>query len=336
MKETEKRENIVEEKEKQNIKTEELKEKIGSVGNYVLVVLILLIVATGSITYYLIHTAKEDYDKQYNELITNSSVEEDKPATIANMIDSALANVTTSSTVADPTTGDTDSRKIMNEKLIVLYNGLVLDVSKMDEITLQYIDAHSQDKDKYIITYSSYENYSYKDAKLGTLSNPLYDGLLKIENVGKVAISEDYDAIPRNIKVVNTIPTIISENNPKISEYDTVKTLIVDLDGNGENEYILILANKTTGFSKITLIDSKGVKIADLASIEKSKWNKNTNTEYYLSINNVEIIDIDNDGIMEIMVEIPHSTGNPTISLLKYKNGELQGKTGIECSLVTE
>lgn len=324
---------------KEEIKTE-IKYKIGTVGNFLLAMLIILIVGTGSLTYYLIHSAKEDYDKQYSEIVSNlpADVDEEEskkePATIANIIDSALANVTATSTTVPNTTTETENKKIMNEKLIVLYNGLVLDVSKMDEIALQYISAHSDDKDKYVITYSNYENYSFKESKLGTLSEPVYDGLLQIENVGKVAISEDYNAIPRNIKVVNTIPAIILESNPKVAEYDAVKTLIVDLDGNGENEYILVLANKTTGFSKISLMDSKGVKVADLASIEKSKWDKATNAEYYLSINNIEIIDVDNDAIMEILVEIPHYEGEPSVSILKYKNGELQGKTGIECSLI--
>ena len=149
--------------------------------------------------------------------------------------------------------------------------------------------------EKYIITYYSYENYSFKESKLGTFSSQ--EGLVKIDNVGKIAISEDYNAIPRNV---------------------------------------LILANKKTGYSSISLFDSKGSKIADLASIEKSKWKNETNNEYYLNINNVDLIDIDNDGIMEIVLEIPHATGNSTVSLLKYNNGELQGKTGIECSLLSE
>ena len=323
------KENKIEQKDTEE-KNIEFREQATTIGNLLLVILIILIVGTGGLIYYLLHSEKDKYDQQKNQLAvdTVAQTSEEKPDTIANIIDSALSTSTQ--------TTENDSRKIMNEKLIVLYNGLILDVSKMDEISLQYIDAHSDEKDKYIITYSNYENYSLKDAKLGTLSEPLYDGLLKIENVGKIAISEDYNAIPRNIKVVNTIPTIVLENNSQLSEYDAVKTLIVDLDGNQTNEYILVLANKKTGFSKITLVDSKGMKVSDLASIEKSKWNKTTNTEYYLSINNVEVIDVDNDGIMEVMIEIPHSTGNPTISLLKYKNGELQGKTGIECSLVTE
>ncbi|HIT71694.1 MAG TPA: hypothetical protein IAD08_07260 [Candidatus Scatovivens faecipullorum] len=333
----------VEEKTKsETVKNEHepIKLKIGTVGNFILAALAILIVGTGALTYYLIHTAKEDYDKQYSEIVANISnivneTEDENVIPIGNLIDSAISDVTgqSSNTV---TTDASNTRKTLNEELVVLYNGLILDTTKMDEVTLQYIDSTNKDADKYVITYYNYENYSFKDAKLGTLSTQVYEGLVKMENVGKVAISEDYEAIPRQVKVVNTIPTIISDNNDKISEFDTVKTLIVDLDGNQTDEYILVLANKTTGFSKITLFDSKGVKVADLASIEKSQWKKDTNAEYYLSISNVEVIDVDNDGIMEIMVEIPQPTGDPKVSLLKYNNGALEGKTDIKCSLISE
>lgn len=344
MEETNKNENENIQKENIEKEPETIKVRIGTVGNFVLAAFVVLIIGTGGLTYYLIHSAKADYDKQYNEIvstlplsnITNTENEENVD-TLANIIDSAISDVTnqtnTNTTVA---TEATNTRKILNEELVVLYNGLVLDTHEMDEVTLKYIDSTADASDKYVITYYNYENYSFQDSKLGTLSTQVYEGLVKIDNVGKIAISEDYDAIPRDIKVVNTIPTIISDNNPKVADYDSVKTLIVDLDGNGTDEYILILANKTTGFSKITLIDSKGTKMNDLASIEKSKWKKDTNAEYYLSISNVEVVDVDNDGIMEIVLEIPKATGDPTISLLKYNNGKLAGKTNIECSLLAE
>ena len=337
--------NNISKEEKINEKKENLKIKIGTVGNFVFAAFIILIIGTGALVYYLVHDAKKNYDKQYNEIISNIinneniivDETEETIVTVGNMIDSAIADITASTNTADATTiTDENTKKIMNESLVVLYNGLILDTSIMDEVTLKYIDSKKIESDKYIITYYSYENYSFKDAKLGVFSNQLYEGLVKIDNVGKIAISEDYNAIPRPIKVVNTVPTIVSENNPNTSNYDSIKTLIVDLDGNGIDEYILILANKTTGFSKITLIDAKGSKVSDLASIEKSKWKKDSNNEYYLSINNVEIIDVDNDGIMEIVVEIPHATGDPTVSLLKYNNGILTGKKNIECSLLVE
>lgn len=338
--------NEIEEKQaNEEIKQKEnLKVKIGTVGNFVLLAFIVLIIGTGALTYYLIHSAKDDYDKQYSEIVSNLTaaenlVEEKKTEnekgseTVANIIDSAMSE---STPTGSATTSDESAKKLMNESLVVLYNGLILDTSKMDEVVLQYIDSKKDESDKYVITYYSYENYSFKESKLGVFSTQLFDGLVKIDSVGKVAISEDYNAIPRNVKVVNTIPTIVSDNNPKVSDYDSIKTLIVDLDGNGADEYILVLANKKTGYSKITLIDSKGTKVADLASIEKSKWKKDANAEYYLSISNIETIDVDNDGIMEIILEIPHATGEPTVSLLKYNNGVLSGKTGIECSLLAE
>ena len=316
---------------------ESIRIKIGTIGNFVLVAFVILVIGTGALTYYLIHSAKEDYDKKYNDIIANLTEsqlieENDGKDTVANIIDSAISDASSGSA----TTTDENAKKLMNESLVVLYNGLILDISKMGEVTLQYIDSKKDESDKYVITYYSYENYSFKESKLGIFSNQLFDGLVKIDSVGKIAISEDYNAIPRDVKVVNTTPTIVAENNPKVSEYDSIKTLIVDLDGNGVDEYILVLANKKTGYSKITLVDSKGMKVADLASIEKSKWKKDTNTEYYLSISNIETIDVDNDGIMEIVIEIPHATGDPTISLLKYNNGVITGQTGIECSLLAE
>lgn len=325
--------------------TDTLKIKIGTVGNFMFAAFIILVVGTGALTYYLIHQEKENVNQMVSTLpenVLNTSIQiDDKNEvvdSIANIIDSAISDVTTNQTSTSSTavTDASNTRKFLNEELVVLYNGLILDTSKMDEVTLKYIDNTNDAADKYVITYYNYENYSFKEQKLGILSTQLYEGLVKIDNVGKVAISEDYEAIPRNIKVVNTIPTIVSDNNPNVADYTSVKTLIMDLDGNQTDEYILVLANRKTGFSKITLVDSKGAKIADLASIEKSKWKKDSTAEYYLNINNIEIIDVDNDGIMEIMVEIPQATGNPTVSLLKYNNGVLQGKTGIECSLVVE
>ena len=204
----------------------------------------------------------------------------------------------------------------------------------MAKTELKYIDNSDKYKDKYVITYYNYESFGFKDSKLGTLSSQVYDGLVKIDNVGKVAISESYNAIPREIKIVNAIPTIVSDKNSKIGDYDSTKAIITDLDGNGTEEYILILANKGTGYSKITLMDSVGTKVADLAYIEKSKWESVTTEEYHLSLDNVEIIDIDNDGIMEILIELPKYEGDSSISLLKYKNGEILGDTNIECSLL--
>ena len=347
-KEENKKDEVVKKEVNNENKEPTIKIKIGTVGNFMLAFFVVLIIGTGSLTYYLIHNAKNDYDRQYNEILSNitqtqkveGNTTEENVSSIGDLIDSALSNVvadtSTDTTNTNTLIDSTDTRKTANQELVVLYKGLILDNANFDENTLKYIDPTKADADKYVITYYSYENYSFKEAKLGVLSQKVYDNSVKIDNVGKVAISEEYEAVPRQIKVVNTVPSIISDNNPLVKDYDTVKTISTDFDGNGTEEYILILKNTKTGFSKITFIDSKGEKVADLASIEKSKWRQDTNNEFYLGIDNVEILDINNDGVMEILVEIPHSTGDPTVSLLKYNNGELQGKTNIECSLLSE
>ena len=205
----------------------------------------------------------------------------------------------------------------------------------MGVVNLKYIDNSNPSKEDYVITYYNYEHYVYKNSVLGVLSSQVLDGLVKIDNVGKIAISEKYDAIPREMQVVNSLPAVVADNNSEFSNYDFVKTIIVDLEGDSTNEYIVILANKTIGFSKIVLVESTGFVKATLAKMEKNGWESVSADGYYLSYNNVEVIDVDNDGIMEILIEIPTKDVVPSqISLLKYKNGDLSGKTDISCTLV--
>ena len=300
-----------------------------TVGHLLLIILIILIIITG----LMIGIEKQEqklYNNDAHNLVEDQLTQNNN--SIKNIIDSENATHTSNTNTVNIT--DANSRKVMNENLIVLYNGLILDITEMEKKELEYIDNSDKYKDKYVITYYNYENFDFKEAKLGILSEQVYEGLIKIDNVGKIAISENYDAIPRDITIVNSIPTSILAKNAKIADFDSKKTIIVDLDGNGTEEYILILGNKVSGYSKIALFDSTGVKVADLAYIEKSKWESVTTEEYYLTLSNVNIIDIDNDGTMEILVEIPVYEGEPSISLLKYKNGELRGKTNIECSLL--
>ncbi len=279
---------------------------------------------------------------EYKDVLENATVPQENTVnrnevqvdTIGNILTTAIVGNTTNTTNTTIAVTDASSRKVMNENLIVLYNGLILDTSKMDQVELKYIDNTSADKDKYVVTYYNYENFAFQDYKLG-ITNLIYDNLVRIGNVGKIAISESYHAILGDVKIINTLPTVVSENNGKLlEEYDTIKSIITDLDRNGTDENIVILANKKTGYSKISLYDSTGKLIADLAYIEKAKWNQTTNTEYYLSLDNVNILDVDNDGVMEILVEIPKYEGEPSVSILKYKNSELSGKLNIECSLL--
>ena len=316
--------------EKNNDKPNKSK-KMQGFFNIILTIILTVVIMTGAFLYYLIRVDDSNAEalaEANNNTISNES--------LGNIIDSAVAGV------VDPSTGSANtvdasaanSRKVLNENLVVLYNGLILDTTAMKKVEPAYIESTSSNKDKYVITYYNYANFQQLDSSLGILSEPVYDGLMKINNVKKYAISENYNAIPRPVQVVNQIPTPIMSNDSRLSSYDMRKVIITDLDGNGASEYILILGNSSTGYSKISIYDSSGIIVKDLAYIEKSKWESVKSDGYYLSINNVEVLDVDNDGIMEILIEIPHYEGDSSVSILKYKNCELNGEVNIECSLL--
>lgn len=307
--------------------------KANKLLNILLAIIVIITVLAGAVIYYSLY-------KYSNEEIIENTSKENTPS-VAEIINNAIDTDSTKDVVTDVNnnttvaTGDADSRKVLNEEIIVLYDGLILDAKEMGIVDLKYIDNSNSNKEKYIITYYNYENYQYKNSTLGTLSTQILEGLVKIDNVGKVSISEKYTAIPREVQVVNSVPSVVLENNTEFGNYDSKKTIIVDLDGDGTNEYIVILANKESGESKIELVEATGIVKAELGKMDKSGWDLSSSNGYYLSYSNIEVIDIDNDGIMEILFEIPTSTVVPnSISVLKYKNGELGGKTDIQCTLV--
>ena len=302
-------------------------------------IIVLIIVVTGGIIYYSLYK----YSKANS--VSDTKKQEDEVSTVADIIDTALNTNTVEENISEEavttpssttvTIGEADSRKVLNESIVVLYKGLILDIEEMGISQLKYIDNSNPSKDNYVITYFNYENYGFNNSTLGTLSTQVVDGLVKIDNVGKVAISEKYDAIPREIQVINSIPAVVLDNNSDLASYDTKKTIITDLDGNGTNEYILILAKKSKGESKIILVESTGFIKSTIAKMDKNGWDGVSSDGYYLSYSNIEILDVDNDGIMEIIFEIPTTNPVPSeISLLKYKNGDLSGTTDYVCSLV--
>ena len=323
--------------ETEQINKEDTKEYINAkkLLNVLLTIIVIITLGCGAVIYYSIY--KYSSTELVNDVNTTENIE-----TIADMINTAIdtsnsnnTNNTVPTLNSTVTTEDADSRKVLNQEIIVLYDGLILDVKEMGLRKLKYIDNSNPSKDDYVVTYYNYEHYKYQDSALGVLSTQVLDGLVKIDNVGKIAISEKYDAIPREIQVVNSLPTVVADNNSEFKNYDSIKTIIVDLDGDTTNEYIVILANKTNGFSKIVLVESTGFIKSTLASMSKDGWETVVADGYYLSYNNVEIIDIDNDGIIEILIEMPTKDVVPSeISVLKYKNGELSGKTDITCTLV--
>lgn len=127
-------------------------------------IIVALILGNAILIYYLMNS--EDYNPiAQNNVSEENKKEKEQTDTVANILNIAVPNNNTSSQPTVTTT-DATARKTMNENLIVLYNGLILDTTKMEETELQYIDNTSSEKDKYVITYYNYENFAYRDATL--------------------------------------------------------------------------------------------------------------------------------------------------------------------------
>ena len=84
----------------------------------------------------------------------------------------------------------------------------------------------------------------------------------------------------------------------------------------------------------ISLLDSNYKKVADLAILKNGFWGdiKEESSKVFLSLKDVDYIDLDNDGIMEILIKVPQYEGSQ-LSILKYNKGKIDGKTNLEVNV---
>lgn len=81
--------------------------------------------------------------------------------------------------------------------------------------------------------------------------------------------------------------------------------------------------------SSILLLDNNFKKIADLVTLTDDYID---GINVFLTINEVRCVDIDEDGIMEIIMEIPIWEGRK-ISIIKYNGNKLEGEINIEAGI---
>ena len=210
---------------------------------------------------------------------------------------------------------------------IVLYNG--------DEFKTK-VGVHQAEIDsdkgasKYNITYYNYEKGKYVGETKGKYSE---DAIPTVQNVKTIAISKKYNAIPRNYEKVKELPKELQE----MADYPGLDIEKIDLDGDGKKEYIIcwkvdykegeIGDGKAQSSSGYMLLDSNYKKIANLATLEDGfavNSQRKEEDKIFLKIDNVHYIDIDNDGIMEIVIGLPAWEWT-NVAVYKYKNGKIEG-----------
>ena len=220
-----------------------------------------------------------------------------------------------------------------SKEKIILYKGLDFsDGKNLNDIT--YNEAN---KKKYEIEYFNYENGEKLEKSKGNLVET-YEGISAVENVKKIAISVEYDAIPRRYTTIEGLPKELYE----LADCNKVEIQSVDLDGDGKKEYIVASnsyaspedydTDTYTNYSDISLYDNKFKKIATLikAKDQYREVDGKITSEFFCSLDDVEYIDIDDDGIMEVLVDLNYWK-NIGVNSYKYKDGKITGET--ECEI---
>lgn len=225
---------------------------------------------------------------------------------------------------------------------ILLYEGSEIS----NKIGTQFIDLTEMEiseeaRRKYNTTYFNYENGKYLGETLGYFGEETYEGFSIVTNVKRIAMTQKYNAIPREYKLIEKLPEQLKD----MSDYSNVIINEIDLDGDGKSEYIVCYTvnykkgqigdGESQATSGIMLFDNNYKKIADLVTLENGFWGniKEENYKRFLSLQDTEYIDIDNDGIMEIIIEIPTYEGTK-ISILKYSNNKVEGEINLQASVM--
>lgn len=235
---------------------------------------------------------------------------------------------------------ETINKEYQNEN-IVLYKGCEIST----KTGLQYpdfIEINDETRNKYTTTYYNYENGKYEGTTIGKFGEEInFDEFSIVSNVKKIAMTLSYNAIPRNFTIIDELPEQLID----LADYSSVDIQAIDLDNDGQTEYIVCCTinykegdigdGELEASSVIMLLDYNYKKITDIITLENGFWGnvREENYKIFLSLDDVEYIDIDNDGIMEIIIDVPTYEGQE-ISILKYNKGNLKGEINYKASVL--
>lgn len=206
---------------------------------------------------------------------------------------------------------------------IMLYNGYEFS----PKVGLQMVSdmpIGDETDERYNISYYNYEKNKKLKKSDGDFGEETYEGYSVVSDVEQVAFSKDMDVLPRQSKELKNLPTKIKEMKDKYSEVSIEE---IDLDGDYSLEYVLSLKKVEDDgtISRIQLLDSNLNVIKTLAT-----WDA-TDLEYEMEedtidLDNVMYFDFDDDGKMEILMDLPAYEGT-LINIYRYDNHEVYGVT---------
>jgi hypothetical protein len=191
---------------------------------------------------------------------------------------------------------------------------------------------------KYEGNYYVYDNNARVGKFLGKLKPAEFEGEYRIvfpdNALGSIAISKDYDAIPRPITIKDSkfshdYSNVLSDSDKKLqAKTKVLSEMSVDLDNDGKNEYILTISSEDKKAGARVLLNSKFEIVTYLYYFTGSLYPYVDNG----SEQSVQVIDIDNDKIMEIISDVPQYETFKVICS-KYDKGVFTGQKDYKTNL---
>lgn len=234
----------------------------------------------------------------------------------------------------------TSNNVTQSEENIVLYKGIQI-ATKPGVQNLLDMEVNDESNKKYNTTFYNYENGKYEGATIGEFGEETYEGVSVVQNVKRIAMTQKYNAIPRNYTTIEELPKQLID----MADCSSVDIQSIDLDNDGKTEYLICYTvnyaegeigdGEPEASSGIMILDFNYKKIADLVLLENGFWGniKKEDNKIFLSLNDVEYVDIDNDGIMEVIINVPTYEGSK-ISIIEYNNGNIEGETDLIASVL--
>jgi len=253
-------------------------------------------------------------------------------------------NSITNETTENTKTNNTEN-KDENSNFIALYNGYEFDNKSMSIQDITSMELTTENKSKYNTTFYNYFDSEYIGSTVGKFDEDSeeYEGYGFVKNVEEFSFSKKYNAFPRKANLLTQLPTQLSDME---GNYKNIDIIAVDLDGDDKTEYIVRATYDETifrvtdepyyAYSIVKLLDSEYKEIATLVEIEDGFWDgiKSEDGKVFIERDDIKVIDVDDDGIMEIIICLPVWEGGMKVSIVKYNNGKIIGETNIKPVLV--
>lgn len=301
-----------------------------SLKTYLLTMLFLLLVI-GVLLGYIVYTGKNIKITIENASQVEEILEEEKDLEIDAAVENAIKG-DEEAVEADPKEEDA------KEEAFVLYNGIEIETEPGIYPCVD-MDKTDEANEKYNTKYYNYEDGKFEGTTEGEFGEETYEGCSVVSNVKRIAMTEKYDAIPREKTIVEELPEELSDLNA----CTTVDIHEIDLDGDEKLEHIVCYtidvaaadspSGKAVASSAIALYDENYKKVEDLVVLDNGFWANLEDNKIFLSLDKIEYIDIDKDGIMEILVDVP-AYESSSVSVLKYKDGKLEGDVKFKASVL--